>query len=109
MKWRKFIQCIVKYRNIEEDISIETLLSKKKYDLINFDTIPIKAMNLYKNTFMKIPELRKRYIQFINIKELQKKEITNTIPVSNEDKLNLVRYFIPLVKIHSDSLNSPIL
>ena len=105
MKWRKFIQHIVKYSNKVEGMSIETLLSTKRYDLIDFDTIPSKALNLYKNTFLKIPGLRERYFEYIHDKKQKKKDIM----FLNKNKLQMVKQFIPLVKIHSNSFKSSIL
>lgn len=62
MKWRKFIQQIIHHKKIK---TIETLLSTKQYDLIEFKAVPSKAFNLYKKSFESIPELTERYSQFL--------------------------------------------
>jgi hypothetical protein len=104
MKWRKYIQTLVTYNIIDHSTavvpSIETLLSTKKYDLINFNTIPIKARRLYKNTFMKIPKLCEKYINQVQIeKGIDPDVATPPMLDSNALKLTLVKQFIPLVNI----------
>jgi hypothetical protein len=62
-KWRKYIQSIAQ---ATKQNTIETLLSTKKYDDINFKMIPSKAFNLYKNTFGSNPELSDRFNEFLH-------------------------------------------
>jgi hypothetical protein len=61
MKWRKYIQQIIKSSKINM-IPIETYLSNKNYEQINMANIPIKAFKLYKNKFLRTPELRNKYV-----------------------------------------------
>ena len=63
MRWRKYIQQIAK--GTPDVKTIENLLSTKQYDLINFKTVPSKAFNLYKNAFIRIPELNQKFFNFI--------------------------------------------
>ena len=62
-KWRKYIQSIVRATTTD---TVETLLSTKQYDKINFKTVPSKAFNLYKNTFANTPAITKRFTEFVN-------------------------------------------
>jgi hypothetical protein len=62
MLWRKYIQKIVKHI----PTTIESNLSKKKYNNINFKTIPQLAKKKYRNTFMNTPELRTPYMKYLN-------------------------------------------
>ena len=61
VKWRKYIQQIVRWANP----TIEKLLSTKQYSKINFDIIPRKAQQLYKNTFIHNERLNERYTDFV--------------------------------------------
>jgi len=59
--WRKYIQKI-KYHHTDK--TIETLLSSHEYNLIDFNKVPNKAFNLYKNAFIKNPLLKDKYNAF---------------------------------------------
>lgn len=61
-KWRKYIQSIVRATTTD---TIEHLLSAKKYDMINFKSVPSKAFNLYKNAFFNTPALSDRFVAFL--------------------------------------------
>lgn len=61
-KWRNYIQSIVRATTTD---TVETLLSTKNYDKIEFKTVPSKAFNLYKNAFARTPELADRFTAFI--------------------------------------------
>lgn len=63
-KWRKYIRGIAQGK--PNSHTIENSLSSKQYDKINFSEIPSKSFNLYKTTFMRIPELSEKYCEFIN-------------------------------------------
>lgn len=63
MRWRIYIRQISRGN---ESKTIESLLSTKQYDLINFKAVPSKAFNLYKNAFMRIPELSDKFVAFLN-------------------------------------------
>jgi hypothetical protein len=60
-KWRKYIQSIVRATTTD---TVETLLSTKNYDKIEFKAVPSKAFNLYKNAFARTPELVDRFATF---------------------------------------------
>lgn len=111
MKWRKYIQRIIKSSKTNL-IPIETYLSDKNYDKINMSNIPIKAFKLYKNKFLRTPELLEKYVS----RSSENKNICNiTFPKSSknnpesyrrwfyEDHLNLIHetlnQFIPLVRL----------
>ena len=74
MLWRKYIQNISKHYKP----TIEHLLSSKQYDMIDFNDVPKKAFNLYKNTFNKIPELHTKYTNFLNNITCNTCNITNS-------------------------------
>lgn len=95
-KWRKYIQLMAKYNN--ESKPIETLLSTKAYNMINLQKVPVKAFNLYKNTFMRIPELQQKYKKFIN----RENKIQTSVYKFNYrycTPLQIIKQFIPLVLI----------
>jgi hypothetical protein len=95
MKWRKFIQQIIHHKKIK---TIETLLSTKQYDLIEFKAVPSKAFNLYKKSFERIPELTERYSEFLkqvfNLKILESGELN-----SENLPLEIIRKYLQLVTI----------
>ena len=64
MKWRKYIQQIT-FGNTNNH-TIEKLLSTKQYDKVNFNAVPSKAFNLYKNAFARIPELSNKFANFLS-------------------------------------------
>lgn len=100
MKWRKYIQQIT-YGNTLT--TIERLLSMKQYDKVNFNAVPSKAFNLYKNAFKRIPELTEKLVEFLSkvrngndtldINNMYPREILNTSTLT----LQIVKDFIPLV------------
>ncbi len=47
---------------------VETFLTEKDYDKIEFSKLPSRAGLMYKNTFMRHEELKDRYLEFINNK-----------------------------------------
>lgn len=65
--WRKYIQKI-KYHHTDK--TIETLLSSHKYDLIDFNKVPNKAFDLYKNAFIKNPLLKDKYKKYNKLKKI---------------------------------------
>ena len=72
--WRKLIRSII--NKTQDPILIETLLSSKKYESIEFSKIPSKAFNLYKNHFKKNDLLKDRFNNFIS-QVLSKDSIQN--------------------------------
>jgi len=68
--WRKFIRNII--NKSPNPTTIETLLSEKKYDEVDFSDIPSKAFKLYKNHFKKNIYLRDRFGEYVNNKNIQK-------------------------------------
>jgi hypothetical protein len=66
-KWRKYIQSIVRATTTD---TIETLLSTKNYDKINFKAVPSKAFILYENKFLTTPELTDQVVDFIHHREI---------------------------------------
>ena len=117
MKWRKYIQRIIKSGDIKS-IPIETHLSDKNYAQIDMSNIPVKAFNLYKNKFLRTPELLDKYMiksksdfelfsTKLILKEYFKDDIEYTYKLNNhadiKSKLDLIHdtlyQFIPLIEI----------
>jgi len=82
MKWRKYIQHIIKYKFNQNNANyysnntilymdslnsptIESLLSTKQYNRINLQTIPKKAFKLYENVLVNTPELTEKYFDYV--------------------------------------------
>jgi hypothetical protein len=103
MKWRKFIQQIIHHKKIK---TIETLLSTKQYDLIEFKTVPSKAFNLYKKSFERIPELTERYSEFLKQVFIGKEKIhTNTHYLINlKKKDDIIEKFLESRELNSEIL-----
>ena len=103
-KWRKYIQQLV----LSCPTSIETLLSTKQYDKINFTSIPSKAFALYRNAFMRTDGISTNYKVFLETNryikslewELSQDNNTDIYQSTNKHKcIEIVSHFIPLVYV----------
>jgi hypothetical protein len=102
MKWRKYIQRLTIASKSPK--TIETLLSSKQYENINFNFIPIKAFNLYKNKFKRTGELSTKYHNYLRDIMFYKNINDTSISEFELDKItpydtvfNTVSKYIPLV------------
>jgi hypothetical protein len=110
VKWRKYIQMFVFENNNE--LTIETLLSTKQYNKVNFETVPLKAFDLYKNTFSRTAELNIKYTNYLNRIKTDERNIaflygfdpcnidnflsTNSLE-TNECPIQIIKKYLPLV------------